>query len=88
MALLKELINEKGIITNYHKVSSVQLRDNILICFIDSYVSKDYREAEQSADSSMLRFDITVEEEESMGIRALCYSKIKELPEWADAEDC
>ena len=88
MALTKALTNEKGVVTNYHKVSNVQLRNNILTCLIDSYVSKDYREAEQSADSSMFRFDITVEEEESMGIRALCYSKIKALSSWADATDC
>ena len=88
MALAKELVNEKGIVTNYHKVSSVQLRGNTLTCFVDSYVSRDYREAEQSADNSMFRFDISVEEEESMGIRALCYSKIKALETWADATDC
>ena len=88
MALTKALTNEKGVVTNYHKVSNVQLRNNILTCLIDSYVSKDYREAEQSADSSMFIFDITVEEEESMGIRALCYSKIKALSSWADATDC
>ena len=29
-----------------------------------------------------------IEEEESMGIRQLAYKKIKELPDWADAEDC
>jgi hypothetical protein len=88
MALAKELTNEKGIVTNYHKISSVDLRDNWLYCRVESYVSKDYRDAEQSADSSMFTFDITVEEEESMGIRALCYTKIKALDEWADATDC
>lgn len=88
MALTKELTNEKGIITNYHKISSVDLRDNRLHCRMESYVSKDYRDAEQSADSSMFSFNITVEEEESMGIRALCYNKIKALDAWADAADC
>ena len=88
MALLKALTNEKGIVTNYHKIGVATLRDNILNCVVDSYVSKDYRDAEQQADSSMFRFNISVEEEESMGIRALCYSKIKALESWADAEDC
>ena len=88
MALSKELVNKKGIVTNYHKISHVDLRDSTLHCMIDSYVSRDYRDAEQSADSSMFSFDITVEEEESMGIRALCYNKIKSLEAWADAEDC
>lgn len=88
MALRKQHINEQGIITDYHKVGSVTLRDGTLTFLLDSYVSKDYRNAEQCADSSVFRFDITVEEEESMGIRALCYSKIKELEDWSDAVDC
>lgn len=88
MALQKELINEKGIITNYHKISNVNLQDNYLQCSMDSYVSKEYRDAGHSADYSTFNFTITVEEEESMGIRALCYSKIKELEDWATAVDC
>ena len=88
MALAKELINEKGVTTNYHKISNVNLMDNRLHCRIESYVSKDYRDAEQAADSSTFNFDVTVAEEESMGIRALCYSKIKALESWADAIDC
>ena len=88
MALSKELVNEKGIVTNYHKVSSVNLRNGHLTCSVDSYVSKDYRDQEQCADSTRFRFDITVEEEESMGIRALCYSKIKATAAWANAVDC
>ena len=88
MALQKQYVNKQGITTNYHKIGSATLRDGVLTCFLDSYVSKDYRESEQCADSSVFRFDITVEEEESMGIRALCYSKIKELEDWSDAVDC
>ena len=88
MALTKELVNKKGIVTNYHKVSDVTLRDGRLRCRMESYVSKDYRDAEMSADSSSFMFDVTLEEEESMGIRALCYTKIKALEAWADATDC
>lgn len=88
MALSKEIKNNQGIVTTYHKVSNVTLRDGRLSCTLDSYVSTEYRNAEQSADSSMFRFNITLAEEESMGIRALCYSKIKELEDWADASDC
>ena len=88
MALLKEITNEKGISTNYHKISSVTLRDNVVTCHLDSYVSKDYRELGQSADSFAFRFSTGVEEEESMGIRALCYTKIKALANWAEATDC
>lgn len=88
MALAKELINRKGVVTNYHKISNVNLDGDRLHCRVESYVSKDYRDAEQPADSSTFNFNITVEEEESMGIRALCYSKIKALESWADATDC
>lgn len=88
MALAKAITNEKGVVTNYHKVGEVTLSENQLFCRVSSYVSKEYRDAEQMADSSMFIFDITVEEEESMGIRALCYNKIKALDGWADATDC
>lgn len=88
MALTKELVNKNGVVTNYHKVSNATLCDNHLWCSLESYVSKDYREAELSADSSRFTFDITLTEEESMGIRALCYNKIKALESWADATDC
>ena len=88
MALQKEIINEKGIVTNYHKISSVNLTNDRVHCCVESFVSKDYRDAEQCADTALFSFDVTVEEEESMGIRALCYSKIKEFELWADAIDC
>lgn len=88
MALNKQKINDLGITTNYHRVSHVILNDGNLNCAVDSYVSREYREQEKAADSQFFRFEITTEEEESMGIRALCYTKIKELPNWSDAEDC
>lgn len=88
MALAKELVNNKGVVTNYHRVSDVTLSENRLRCKLESYVSRDYRDADMCADSSRFRFDITVAEEESMGIRALCYTKIKALESWADAADC
>lgn len=88
MALLKTITNEKGVTTTYHKVNDVSLYNNTLNCFMESYVSEEYRNAGYSADSLIFTFNITVEEEESMGIRALCYTKIKELQEWQDAQDC
>ena len=88
MALLKVKTNDEGVTTTYHKVNNVTVRDNTLHCFVNSYVSQDYREVDRSADSSAYRFEITLEEEESMGSRKLAYKKIKELPEWEGAEDC
>lgn len=88
MALNKPIMNDKGIETNYHKIIHVTLDDNVVTCRLNSYTSLDYRKANKPADFSYHQFPITVEEEESMGIRALCYTKIKSLPEWEDAEDC
>ena len=88
MALNKQLVNDKGVITNYHRVSHVSLNDNTLHCSIESYVSPEYRELEKYADTSHFSFEITVEEEESMGIRQLFYLKLKSKPEWEDAIDC
>ncbi len=88
MALYKSMTNENGVVTTYHRIGSATLRDNVLSCILDSYVSKDYRELDREVDSHYNRFNITVEEEESMGIRQLCYKKLKEMPEWADASDC
>ncbi len=88
MALNKQLINNQGIETNYHRISHATLSNNNLACILESYVSKEYRDLERPADDSFFSFEITTEEEESMGIRALCYTKIKKLSDWTDAEDC
>ena len=88
MALSLTKTNDAGVITTYHRIGNVSLRDNSLSCVLESYASREYRNLQRSADSTFFRFEITTEEEESMGIRALCYTKIKTLPEWAEAEDC
>ena len=88
MALCKEMTSHAGITTNYHRISNVSLQGTALKCEMDSYVSAEYRELESPADHQYFMFEITVEEEESMGIRQLAYTKIKELPEWEGAEDC
>ena len=88
MALSKTLISNEGYETTYHKINEVSVSGNNLSCVMNSYVSHEYRELERPADRQFFHFEITVEEEESMGIRQLTYKKIKELPEWADAVDC
>ena len=88
MALLKEQTNNSGVVTHYHRVDRATLQNGSLSCTLQSYVSKEYREQDKAADSYFFNFYITLEEEESMGIRQLCYTKIKEMPEWADAQDC
>lgn len=95
MALSKAITNELGVTTTYHKVNRATIAEfsgfkkGLVLSFdIDSYVSKDYRKLNKPADALNFRFDITLEEEESMGIRALCYTKLKETEAWKDAEDC
>jgi hypothetical protein len=95
MALTKALTNDLGVTTNYHKVVHATVsefsdsREGTYIAFdIESYVSKDYRDQNKPADFSNFMFNITLKEEESMGIRALCYTKLKETEAWKDAEDC
>lgn len=88
MALLKDNISHEGFITTYHKISDVTLHHDMLTCIMDSYISREYRDLERSATRQFFNFDITLEEEESMGIRQLAYKKIKETKEWSDAIDC
>ena len=88
MAICKEKISNSGVATNYHRISNVLLDGSDLDCSLESYVSAEYRAKNRPAERKSYTFQITVEEEESMGIRALCYSKIKELEEWKDAKDC
>lgn len=88
MALQKDIISREGFTTNYHKIKEITLHDNLLNVVVNSYVSHEYREFERPADRQDFNFEITIEEEESMGIRQLAYTKIKERPEWEGAEDC
>lgn len=88
MALMKEKVDERGIVTNYHKIGGVSLRDGNLYFDIESYPSVEYRKTARPASVSHHYFNLTVEEEESMGIRQLCYAKLKAEADWADAQDC
>ena len=89
MALYKEKTNHNtGVVTKYHKFHTVSLTDNTLYCVLLSYTSKNYRLNGENTDTETYLFQITVEEEEAMGIRQLAYKKLKELVEWTGAEDC
>ena len=88
MALYKQITSESGCVTSYHSVSAISLHEDVLNCTVNSYVSSEYRALDRPAHRQFFSFNITVEEEESMGIRQLVYAKIKALPEWEGAEDC
>lgn len=88
MALNKIFINDNGIQTTYHKITHVSLNDNQVVCCVESYVSPEYRISNKPAETSYYYFTISLEEEESMGIRALCYTKLKEMDKWLLSTDC
>lgn len=88
MALLKVITSDNGIQTTYHRIEDLLLKDFTLICSLGSYVSEEYAQNNLPAFIDSVDFSITLEEEESAGIRQLAYTKLKELPEWSDAVDC
>lgn len=89
MALYKGVISDSGIVSTYHRISEVYFNDGLMNCVITSYVSKEYRDLNRPTEHRFISFNnVTIEEEESMGIRQLAYSKVKTLEDWADAENC
>ena len=89
MALFKEKITDNGIVSKYHRVSLVTIRANELLCNIESFATKEYRDKGcEPVGYDYYIFECSTEMEESMGARQLCYKLLKELPEWFDAEDC
>ena len=91
MALYKEILGNNGVTTSYHRVNNVVLdHDRTLGCILESYVSNDYAKNDfNCVEACCLTFKgVTLEEEESVGIRKLVYKKIKELEDWSDASDC
>ena len=87
MALCKRRTSG-NLVANYHKIGNISLFGQELICCLDSYASEEARHNEIESFHEYYRFIITLAEEEAMGIRQLGYTKIKTLPDWADAEDC
>ena len=97
MALNKTIIKDNGITTSYHKVTTVNFsqdyssdnQDGLLLGVeITSFFNKEYRNNDQPIESEFYHFSITKEEEQETSAFKLAYKKIKELPQWADAEDC
>ena len=89
MALYKGIVSDSGVVSTYHRIDEVYFKDGLMNCVVTSYISKEYRDLNRSVERHFISFDnITVEEEESMGIRQLAYTKVKTLEEWSDASDC
>ena len=98
MALQKTITKNNGVEMNYHRITGVDLmvetnsedEDNLrLMIRLQSYLNKEYRDRNCPIDSEHYMIPLSTDEStEISGIRQFAYSKLKELPEWADAEDC
>ena len=88
MALSKKITDERGIVATYHKIGPATLQEGVLAFELHSYTTPEYRRKAEPVLVFSFSYHITLEEEESMGIRKLCYAKIKEEDFWQDAEDC
>ena len=99
MALSKTIVKNNGIITSYHKVTSVTISQESYLTSDDtnnvqlavkltSYLNEEYRQNEQPIETEMYYFSATSEEEASTSARKLAYEKLKTLSIWADATDC
>ena len=88
MALLKEIVQDNGVITKYHRIlyiqSTINNHDSIAVV---SYIDREGRERENSAKEPY-KVAITYEQEyqENMTIED-AYAYLKTLPEFEGAED-
>lgn len=62
MALQKEIINNLGVKTSYHRIGSLNKRNDILEVNIVSYVDKSYREKEEEIQNTIRNLDELVVE--------------------------
>lgn len=92
MALLKKFSQPNGIITEYHRISQVDLSlyndETNLSVTVTSYLNKEYREAGHHIELLNYNFMLDEGEDENVGLRQLAYNKLKTLNEWVDAVDC
>ena len=89
MALKKEIIQDDGVITNYHRILNVnhQINSHVEITVI-SYVSSDSRTRDILCPNRPYKRCITygVDYKENMTVQE-AYNYIKTLPEFEGAED-
>lgn len=94
MALKKKITNENGVVTDYHKVDSINIRSmkdilNMRVV-VKSYVSEDIRKKDKalSVAESVHNFLATVEEIEANSVYSIAYNSLKSTEMFAEAEDC
>lgn len=93
MALRKTITDPQGNTTTYHRVGHISFiptryRPCRVTFELLSFATADFKVPNRPLSGFRYTFDVSSDEESSMGIRTLCYTKLKELEEWADAEDC
>ena len=91
MALQKRILESNGTVSIYHRLGNVNLNhDKKLTCVLESYADKSYALHSNNRIGAyyFIFEDISIEEEESTGIRELAYNKIKQEKAWEDAIDC
>lgn len=92
MALKKVVTYDNGTSSEYHKISNVILDSNDegtrIFVTVNSYLNQEFREKNAPIETKNYSFDIKENEDYDTGIRQLAYNKLKDLDEWADAEDC
>lgn len=94
MALYKEIEQSNGIITNYHRIMSINnITNKETQIIIYSYANKEKRIEEENAKSEDETFNmissemITKEYEEKFDV-VRGYEYLKTLDKFKDAEDC
>lgn len=98
MALSKTITKNNGVEMNYHRITGVDLivetnsndEDSLrLMIRLQSYLNEEYRDRNCPIDSEHYMIPLSTDEStEISGIRQFAYAKLKEMPEWSDAEDC
>lgn len=77
MALGKELINEKGVKTTYHRIDSISMVEGIKV-IVKSYTDESYRQQEKERETLIKRQEEVKEQlEEEMAKTGEEYSKEK-----------
>lgn len=93
MALRKTITDQRGNTTVYHRVGFISFdparhRPCRVTFELLSFATSDFKVPNRPLSRFKYTFDVSSDEESTMGIRTLCYTKLKEIEEWADAEDC
>ena len=91
MALSKKITNNKGVVSEYHKIVNVSINASAeeVSVHVASFSSKAYREKSvyNDVDTLCLFISCTIEEIEKTPIYKLMYDKLKETELFRGAED-